>query len=750
MRDLSLAIRVAARHPWVTASTVLLVGAALAVNTALYSAIHVLVLRDIPARDPGTLAVIETQPGRPVSQATFGDLQGHPAFLSVAALVPGGESSVDRGLFVSQATANVADVLGVAPSRGSWLTDEAPDGIVVAWSVWQARFAGRSEALGRPADLAGRRRVLLGVMPPGFDFPLGTNVWELVRRPTGADYSRFASLTAIARLREPASARRVPFGTHEVSIVPLRERYTPSGGPALLLLAWAGTLVLLLTILHLTASGLAQVARQRADAAIRVALGADRKDLMRQALAEASVPAIGGLVLAVPLTLVLQSGARRWLPPELLKGSVLTFDWSVLAFGSVLAVGVLGVIGAMRHVVTPWLGPKHAIVATGASRPGSRRVASMVLASQTACAVALVYLCILTITSLKTVQRIDLGFQPTGLISVRLPWDDTSLDGLRAQGHRVDESLAAIRAVDGVSSAAPTFTYPFAPFNAATTVALPGGTTSSVALLQVGPGYFDTVGARLLSGRVFGYPEEQGRSFRTVVNVSLARSLTQNGLLSGAVQIGGISHEIIGVVDDVRMRNPEVASGFQAYVSIVERRTPATSVLVRTTDEGQAVAALARAIQPIWGGKTVRVERMEDRLAQLLAPQRTRSALMSGVALAGLGLTLVALVGGLVEGVRSRTRELAVRLAVGAGRGRVILLVVFEGLAIVTLGAALGLGVGALVGRSMASIFQGSSGLDPSAAALVFAVFVLVGLMSTIQAAVMACRVNPAVALKYD
>jgi predicted permease len=750
MRDLSLAIRVAARRPWVTASTVVLVGVALAVNTALYSAIHVLVLREIPARDPGTLAVAETQPGQPISQATLDVLQRHSAFLGVGAVVSGSESGVDLGVFVSQATANLADILGAAPVRGSWLTDEEPDGVVVAWSFWQARFGGRAESLGQPVDLAGRRRVLVGVMPPGFDFPLGTNAWELVRRSTGADYSRFASLTAIARLSEPPGVRSVPLGTQTVSLVPLRERYAPSGGPALFLLVWAGTLVLTLTLLHLMALCLTQAARQRGDAAIRLALGANRRHLFRQTLAEASIPAIGGLVAAIPLTIVLQAGARRWLPPELLRGSVLTFDLSVLALGSVLAVVVLGVISSAQLVFTPSVQLRHAIMVGGGGRSGGRRAANAVLALQTACAVALVYLCLLAVMSLRTVQRVDLGFNPTGLLSVRLPWDDTSLDGFRAQGYRVDESLAAIRAVPGVSNAAPTFSYPFAAFNAATTIALPGGITSSVALLQVGPGYFETIGARLLSGRAFDFRSKQRPPLSAVVNESLARSMTKDGVLPGSISVGGLSHEIIGVVDDVRMRSPEVDSGFQVYVSIVERRAPATVILVRTTDDGSSPAALAGAVQAAWGGKTVRVERVQDTLGVLLAPQRTRSALISGVALAGLGLTVVALAGGLVEGVRSRTRELAVRLAVGAGQGRVIMLVVSEGLFIVTVGAALGLGVGAIVGQSLATIFRAASGLELRAAVVVAVVFVIVGLLSTIQAAVLACRVNTALALKHD
>jgi putative ABC transport system permease protein len=751
MRDISVAIRAAARRPWFTVSTILLVGAALAVNSALYSAVHLLMLRDLPVHDPKTLTIIEAETGRPISQATFDGLRGHPAFARLAAVVPpGNESWADRGVFVAQATADLANVLGIQPRRGAWLSDEEPDGVVIAWSLWQARFAGQVDVLGTPVEVGGRKRVLRGVMPPGFDFPLGTNVWELVPQRTGANYSRFASLTAIGRLKGATDLRTLPHGSQTLSLVPLAERYTPSGRPALFFLVTGAALVLCLTILHLIALGLAQVVRQRADAAIRLALGADRRHLVRQALAEAAIPAIGGLLFAITLTVPIQSAARHWLPPEVLRGSALTLDWPVLAFGSGLALVLLVVISSIRYAVIPWRDPREALSASGESPRGSRRTGSVVLTLQTACAVALLYLCGLAVTSLMTLQKVDLGFDPSGLVSVPLPWGDTPLDGMRARATLVDESVAALNAVPGVTSAVPTMAYPLSSFRIATTVDLPDGTTSRVELLQVGPGYFDIVGARLQSGRDFDGRDASAPPSRALVNERLAKALTRYGPLPRTVQIGGIPHEIIGVVNDVRTWSPEVEPGLQAYVSIVQRHAPALSILVRTDGDNVPLAAMASAIQSVWGGQPVRVERFQERLHRLLAPQRTRSALMSGLALAGLGLTLVALAGGLVEGVRSRRRELAVRIALGADAWRLVRSVVAEGLLIVSFGVIVGLGVGTLGSRAAGGVFYGVGALDLRAAVMVISAFVLVGMAAGARAAVMACRVAPALALKRE
>lgn len=603
MRDLAFAIRSATRRPWLTASTVLLLGGALAVNTALYSAVHLLVLRELPVHDPSTLTIVELAPGRPISQASLDELQEHQAFLGVAAVVPGGESMVDRGVFTAQATANLASVLGVTPRRGAWLSDTEPDGVVIAWSLWQARFGGRIDVLGTPVDIGGRRRLLRGVMPLGFDFPLGANLWELIPRRTGANYSRFASLTAIARLPDAIGLRAIPYGSQTVSLVPLAERYTPSGRPGVFLLMTGAALVLSLTVLHLISSGLTQVVRQRADAAIRLALGAERRHLVRQALAEAAVPAIGGLLVAIGLTVPIQSAARRWLPPEVLRGSTLEFDWAVLAFGSGLALVLMILLSLTRYLVTPWKDPRQALSVSGASPRGSRRTGAAVLALQTTCAVALMYLCGLAVKTLVTLQQVELGFEPSRLFAVSLPWGDAALDAMRARTTLIDDSVAALAAVPGVTGAVPTMITPLSTFRTAIAAALPDGSTTRVDLLEVAPGYFETAKSRLVSGRDFDGRDVSGTPLRVLVNEKFAKALTRDGVLPKAVRIGGIPHEIIGVVNDARMWSPEVEADFQAYASIAQRRAPALSILVRTDRDDVAPSVLGAAIQSVWAGR---------------------------------------------------------------------------------------------------------------------------------------------------
>ena len=231
---------------------------------------------------------------------------------------------IDVRAHLAQATATLSSVLEIAPHRGTWLSEGEPDGIVIAWSLWQARFGGREERLGAPVEIGGRRRVL--------------------------------------RCRTTCASR--------------------------------------------------------ADAAIRLALGADRRHLVRQALAEAAIPAAGGLLVAIALTVPIQSAAACWLPPELLRGSALTFDWPVLAFGSCLAVVLLTILSSLRYLVNPWRNTREALSVGGASQRGSRRTGGVVLALQTGCAAALLYLGSLAATSLTTLQQSDLDFNPPRLLFV--------------------------------------------------------------------------------------------------------------------------------------------------------------------------------------------------------------------------------------------------------------------------------------------------------------------------------------------
>jgi ABC-type antimicrobial peptide transport system permease subunit len=206
----------------------------------------------------------------------------------------------------------------------------------------------------------------------------------------------------------------------------------------------------------------------------------------------------------------------------------------------------------------------------------------------------------------------------------------------------------------------------------------------------------------------------------------------------------GLPHEIIGVVDDVRMWRPELPPDFQAYVSIIQRRAPASAIVVRTSDNDVAPAALSTAIQGLWPDAPVRVEIVDDTLHRLTAPQRTRAVLMFALALAGLALTLVALAGGLNEGVRSRRKELAVRIALGADSGRLVRAVVGEALVIVVAGIGLGLVAGVMAHRSIPEVFSGAAGADVRTVGVVALTFTLVALIASARAALLACRVDPA------
>lgn len=748
-REFRFALRAALRRPWLTASMVGLLGATLSVNVTLYSALHLLVLRDIPVEDPSTLVVVEAESGRPVSQALLDEIRESTAFSSVGAVVAGSESSIDHGLFIAKATPEFARTLGVNPVRGTWLNEDAPEGVVVAWHVWHTRFGGSPDVIGRSVELGGIRRILLGVMPEGFDFPLGSNMWELAPRASGANYSRFASLTAIARVREP----REPRPAHDVgpwSLVPIAERYTPESPRSLMLLLTGASLVFGLTLLHLTAFGLTQLTRLRADAAIRLALGAGHRHLLRQTVADGSILVAGGILLALTLTPALQAAAGRWLPPEVLRGSALVLDWNTFVAALSLSGLVLVLISSIRIPSVFWQNPKKISLTSPNATPAKQWVGRVVLTLQTACAVILLYWGALTASGLHAILNIDHGFHPSRLFAVQLPWGTTPLEVQRGLLSRVDQSVAELRHTPGVLAAAPTMAYPYSRFRGATVVTLSDGSTSSVELLHVDRGYFDTIGARIRSGRVFSEIDVAPLPLRAVINQSLAAALTRDAVLPSRVTIGGLPHEIIGVVDDVRMWRPETAPGFQAYVSMSQRKAPASAIVVRGAIDTLTTATLSNAIQTMWPEGAVRTVSVPGLIERLTAPQRSRVMLMLGLAVSGLLLTLGGLAGLLVEDVRSRHRELAVRIALGAGTNRIIISVVREALGTVGAGLILGLVAGAASASWFGDILPAQGSIDPTAVIMVASIFVAVAFVGSARAALIACRVSPADALRAE
>lgn len=748
MRELRLAVRTAGRRPWLTASMVGLIGGALAVNTALYSAVRLFVLRDLPARNATELVVVESELNRPVSQATLDILQTHPAFTSVAAVVAGNESPSDAGVYIARATPTLSTVLGVSPARGRWLSEDEPNGVVISWSLWQARFRDSAGLVGSAIDVGGRRRPLMGVMPLGFDFPAGSNVWELAPRLTGTNYTRYASLTAIARLREGTKLAAIEIDNASLMLVPFVTRFAPSRPQSLILLLVGALLVLSLTVLHLAAFGLTQVTRYRTEAALRLALGAEPRHLVRQALADSAVPVVGGLALALALTFPIQAAAGRWLPPELLRGSALSFDWKTFAFGSALAGFVLVTISAAWLPAIPWRRPKEALSA-GTARATGKRTNRVVLTMQTACAVALIYLCSQAVANVRLIQSLDLGFSPSSLMVVHLPWGSTPLDVQRSLMPRVDESANALRLVPGVVEVAATMAYPFSSFRGATRVKLADNSTAAVELPHIGPGYLELIGAKFISGRGFSKNDVTPPPLYAVINRSLATAASSDGI-PRLVDIGGLPHEVVGVVDDVRMWRPDLPAGFQAYVSTTQRRAPASAIVVRTSSDVVAPALLSAAIQHVWPGQPVRVESVPETIYRLTAPQRTRAALLSGLAIIGVILTAGALAGGLAEGVRSRRREIALRMALGASHYRLIQSVVGEALAVVVLGLFLGLPLGVAAQHMLPEIFSVVTATDVRTTAIVALTLILVAIIGSLRPAVIACSVDPAEALGSD
>lgn len=498
--------------------------------------------------------------------------------------------------------------------------------------------------------------------------------------------------------------------------------------------------------------GLARLVDQRSAAALRLVLGAGRRHLLRQTVAEALVPAAGGFLIACVAVPWLQAMAGRWIPPEVLRGRHLNADLGVIAVGAGLSMTVLIVLAAAQYFAVPWRSAGHVVRKTSGWAVGSRgRGQSFLLIAQTAVAVSLVYLSALTVQSFVSLLRTDLGFKQDNLLVFQFPWGRRSLAELRGEGHRVQASLDWTRSVAGVSSAVVTSSLPLGGMRMHLFVRHPDGSERQVALEPIWPGYFGVMGIPLLEGRDFDEGDLPGSPLRVVVNQSLAAEIGEGRSLIGeTVPVGGLPHEVVGVVGDVRTIRPDQPAPLQAYVSSVQRRAPAVALIVRTRpgEEDTVRAAVSAVFTRTWGRGPATAETFADRIDRLLAPFRARGLFLVVLAATALALTAAGLAASLADQVRAQRGELAVRMALGATTEGLRRAVVRKAVSVTGAGIVLGVAAGAAVTRIVSNVLHGVAPLEPVVVLAVAGAFVSSAVLAGAYAARVACAFEPADSLK--
>lgn len=812
MQDIRFGIRTLRKNPGFTAVAVLTLAVGIGVCTAMFSMVDAVLLKPLPFARPDRLVWIENETmdsglsARTVpvhflqewrrQNQTFEQIGAYFAFFDYAryTLTGAGEPERLRGVAVTQ---NFLDTLGVRPLIGRNFTEAdcalnsrmaaeiIPCGtaVILTHAFWHQRFGGDPNIVGKSLTLNGQTLTVVGVLPTDFDFDSvfspGQEVEILVPLPLTDEVNNWGdTIFAIGRLRDGATLEQArsefgvicqrmkqqyhwqgPLGVRMVTVDDqVRGRFRAGFS----LLFGAVVFILLIACVNLSNLLLTRANARRKEFAVRVALGASRWRLARQTLTESLVLSVLGCAAAIPLVFAATralSGLQTFGIPLLkhvsVNGTVLAFTAGVSVFAG-LVCGVLPALYLVRQ------GPREALN-EGDGRTGTGRSAGLVRRTLVVAEVSLACLLLvgagLLIRSFIGVLSVDLGFQPRQAVALRA--DPTrEFDSRSAAALYFDQLVDRVAAVPGVESVGLTDTLPLGR-NREWGVAADGesyrpGEYPIAFPRIVDHNYLQTMGIPLREGRYFDRRDVETAEFVVIINETLARQLWPGRDAVGQiVTVGQNKFHVAGVVADVRHSSLEEKAGGEIYFDFHQAGEPsggAVDMVVRTSRPIAAVVPDARAAMKEFDPTLPRSEAttLEQIVDDAVAPRRLFTDLFGGFSALALALAAIGLYGVISYSIGQRTREIGIRMAIGAQRHDVLRLVLGEGLKTAMLGVAAGLVAAVLLSRLLQSMLFGVTALDPFTFAITAITLMAVSLLACWLPARRAARVDPMVALRYQ
>lgn len=794
MNDLTFAFRQLLKSPGFTVVAVLTLAFGIGVNTSMFSGLHSLLMPDLPYPESGRLVrVFRTSPHSPRwphSPANFLDSQRqNSVFTHFAATTSRSVNLAESGqpaerLKAVLATADLIPLLGIAPRLGrAFLPEEhqpGRDGVVLLnHAFWLRRFNANPDIVGRTLRLDGETVTVVGVMPPDFG---GRESWGTadVIRPLAFSASEAevrgnqyldvfarlkpgvglgeanASLAAIAaRLQEAYPENNSDMGFRAVS---LARSMDPRGQIMLWMIMGLAGFVLLIACANLANLQFARTGLRSRELAIRGALGASRARVLRQLLTENLVLAVlGGL-----LGLLLAHWTNQWLVHRLTEDGRplirLEVNWVVLGFAflvSTLSGLAFGLVPAWSAANTDLNSALKQGVRDGGAGASRQRLRHGLIVAQVALALMLLVGAGLVLTGLSRFSLADPGWRIDGLQAgyLNLPASTYPEGAAKLRfAVQLQEKLATLPGVERVAVAS---SLPVSGFRSHVGLAIESSATALNSglgsLAFVSPNYFPTLGIRLIEGREFTSDDGPDRPSVAIINEAFARACWPNGSAIGR-RIGqpGAWQEVVGVVADVRSATDpgEPTTRFQYYRPLAQDPQSGLALAVRGNVTGEVLRKAVTELDPDL--PLSEAGAIRTRVGQFFGQVAVAGWLLS--AFAGLGLLLAGLgtYGVIASYVGQRTREIGVRLALGAQIQDVRWLVLSRGLRLTALGVALGV-LGSLgLGQVLASMLPGMKTNQPAVLAVVSLLLLLVASLASWLPARRASRVDPMVALRAE
>ena len=807
IQDLRYAVRGLIKRPGFTFIAVMTLALGIGANSAIFSVVNGVLLRSLPLPDSKSLYAVHTGAASfnrydgPLSYPEYQDVaQQTRSFQNIGAWYDSDANLSDgvkpERVMLRVVLPSLLPTLGIETVRGrNFLSEETTKGrdhvALITFGLWQRRFAGSEDAIGKSVYLDNVDYQIVGILPPDFQFEAPVDLWiPLTTTDPDINVRNAHFLSVIARLRPGVSEKSVAADLDAVAKYEsdnFPDMFPPTAGfafrarsylddivgdvrlPLYVLLAAVG-FVLLIACTNVANLLLAKAAPRQREIALRTALGARRYHLLRQLLTESMLLAIVAGGIGVLLATWGTSALVALSPASLPRAREIGFDWRVLVFTGAVALTTGIVFGLVPAI---W-GPR--VDLTSALKEGSRgttggggRLRKLLVVAEVALSVVLLVGAGLMLRSFSRLRSVNPGFRTDHALTLRvsLPVPDTRISA--ADGDRFvsffDRTLARLSQLPGVTAA-----------GASNLIPLDGGGTDRLIEIegyvprdssdmpdaqnrQTTPGWFAAMGIPLVHGRLIEGSDNDKAPRVLVVNEAFAKRFFANGDAIGKrIRLGKLTSDfpwatIVGVVGDVRgfaLDEPPAPTMYWPVAQI--RTTPSLAIVVRTeSDPAALTSAVRQAIAEIDPAQPIYAMQPLDQLvAKSLGQRRFTLTLMVLFGVIALVLSAIGIYGVMAFAVTQRTQEIGIRMALGASALDVLKMVVGSGMFLAAIGVAAGL-IGAFgLTRLMASLLFGVSPTDLVTFGLVTAGLLMVALLACYIPARRATKVDPLVALRYE
>jgi len=815
-QDLRYGARMLWKNPGFTLIAVLTLALGIGANTAIFSVINSVLLRPLAFQDPDRLLMIWTD--NPTYQLGFHEFPAANAdlpewratatsFEQLAAFQSNPADLSDSGdpeqVGGAEVTANLLPLLGVQPLLGRNLSaeEEQPGRDRVAllsYPLWQRRFGGDREILGKSITVNGTQRTVIGVLPEGFHFPRATempqsyhllektDLWTPLARDAGYWSKRFQRqfVPIVGRLKASVTqaqaqaemdgiaarqARDYP-QTHDgwrVWLTPLFNQVVgPSRTPLLVLLGAVGFL-LLIACVNIASLLLARAAARRREIAVRAALGAGRARIIRQLLTESLLLAALGGGLGLLLGYWALDVLLSFIPPTVPRLQEISLDAQVLLFTTLISMLTGALFGLIPALQASKVNLAEALKDAGRANSSGRGVRShsLLVTAEVALAAVLLVGAVLMLQSFHRLLGVDPGFKPEGVATFEVSFPSVRYPDSGRRRQFIEQACARLSSLPGARSAGAISSLPLSGNEWMEYLAVEGappaprGKEPLAEDHAITPRYFETMGVSLISGRNFDATDVAGKPLVAIVNETLARQLFPAGNAVGkrikrVLQGDQDWRTIVGVVRDVRGFALESQARLQLYIPYAEDPYHKMMAMVVRAD-AEALPSLRGAMQQEFkrldaAQPMANFRTMPEMIAKAVARPRFITLLLGLFAAAALMLTVVGLYGVVAYGVNQRTREIGIRMALGAQRENVLALVIGQGMGPALVGVAIGMVSAFGLMRLLAGQLYEIKATDPATFGIVALGLLFVSLAACYIPARRAAKINPIVALHNE